>query len=218
MIDIIMKSDSLLQYENLQLFEKMSTWTLLEFYSRWYFCSFVPPLVFMELLICLLLAYALLVLFYFAFSHHVFSEARWDSSAVQDRWNWGALCLCSCHRNIILWSLWHDQEHLWGRLMEKFLSSVLSLAVASNIFAKCSETEKKPTKMMIFQRAFILVKLVAFSYYIFVFDNWIINIILTFGQCPGRINSFFKMGVLFVVYLSRWMIFKKHICDRRMCA
>lgn len=84
--------------------------------------------------------------FYFAFSHHVFSEARWYSSVVQDRWNWRALCLCSCHRNIILWSLRYDQEHLWGRLMTKFLLQLFPW-LCPNSFARCSETEI--IKMMI---------------------------------------------------------------------
>lgn len=195
----------------------MSTWTLLEFYSRWYFHSFVSLLVVMELLICLLFAHALLVLFYFAFSHHVFCEARWDSSVVQDRWNWGALCLCSCHRNIILWSLWHDQEHLWGRLMDEFLSSVLSLALVSNSFARYSETDKKPTKMMIFQKS-ILVKLVTFFIQYFLVLIIVLSALFwPFSQCPGRISSFFKMGFLFVVFLI-WRVIKKHICDRRICA
>lgn len=45
--------------------------------------------------------------------------------------------------------------------MDEFLSSVLSLALVSNSFARYSETDKKLTKMMIFQKS-ILVKLVTF--------------------------------------------------------
>lgn len=45
-----MESNILLQYEKLQLLEKM------EFYSWWYFYSFVPPLIFVDSLISLLLA------------------------------------------------------------------------------------------------------------------------------------------------------------------
>lgn len=39
MINMIMESNILLQHEKLQLLEQM------EFYSWWYFYSFVPPLI-----------------------------------------------------------------------------------------------------------------------------------------------------------------------------
>lgn len=56
---IIMKSDILIEHKKLRLLERMSTWTLLEFYSRWCVCPFVPSSVCLDLLTSLLLAHAL---------------------------------------------------------------------------------------------------------------------------------------------------------------
>ena len=51
----------------------------------------------------------------FAFSHHVFGEARRGSPAVQDRRSRGALRVRSGHGHVLLRPLGYDQEHLRGR-------------------------------------------------------------------------------------------------------